>query len=341
MFNLTPFFKIIFTIITFILVSSCATYRPLHVEFSDLHGTNVQMNSDSVSVWAYPIHPDTSDLLFDYGNWFLGYYPPKATDNILHKGYQPYYLNIQNNSRNSLGYTSKDQSNFITGKTFHKKTRIKHWLIFGISTGISAGLAIIQPAFFLPFFGTVFAGYTLPSLFYNLGLSGKRKEYLQNLSPSELQIPSNKTDSIIVFAPISNEPLTFRLKSSAGSYIDIPVKPSDYRSRFFKFNGLNAMKMRAGDSITVIGEKLDISPVYLLAFNDLLATEKIMIGDTFYLEPKRKYSIEKNHIVKEGDNLFKISQKYGINKESLYNLNKDQNVDSLYTGQMLRLNNQK
>jgi LysM repeat protein len=280
--------------------------------------------------------------LFDYGNWFLGYYPPKATDNILHKGFQPYYLNIQNHSNQSITFNSNVQVNFFTGKYFHKKTKHEQWLIFGVSTGISAALSLIQPEMFLPFFGTLFVGYTLPNLFYNMGVNGKHKNFVTNLSPESISILPGKTDSLVVFANPTDKLLYFKLrKSKEGSFIDIPITPSNYRSRFFKFNGLNAMVMRPGDSLKEIGLKLDIPHQYLLSFNDLNAEDNIAIGDTFYLEPKRKYAIQNQHIIKEGESIYSISQKYGVNKESLYLLNKDLKLDNLTPGQVIRLNRKK
>lgn len=333
-------FKKIFALCIISGIISCSTYRPHYVDFNSLQGNLIKDNSDSISVWAYPIHPDTSDMLFDYGNWFLGYYPPKRTDNILHKGYQPYYLNIKNHGSKTISYNSLDQPDFTSGRKFHKKTRTKHWLVFGVSTGISSLLAVIQPAFFLPFFGTLFVGYTVPNLFYNLGLNGKRKGFIDNLSPGQLNIDAGKTDSLVVFGKISDKTLQFKLKSSDGKNIDIPLNPSIYRSRFFKFNGLNAMVMREGDSLTEVGQKLDISPLILLSFNDLDNNEKIAVGDTFYLEPKRKYAIQKSHTVGANETAQLISQKYGISKESLYKLNAGINIDSLQTGQVLKLNRQ-
>ncbi|MBY0425845.1 MAG: LysM peptidoglycan-binding domain-containing protein [Cytophagales bacterium] len=324
-------------IVLTICASSCITYRPLPLDFSALKGKLIVDSKDSLSFWSHAIHPDTADELLDYGMWFFGYSPPKATDNILNKGYQPYYINIRNEGQQPITLDFKNQTDFFHGKYFHKKTRNKLWLHFGVSTGSTLVLSALVA---YPF-AVLIPVYTLPTLFYNLSVNGSRKSYLNNLSPSKLTIEAGKTDSLLLFAKLTDRDLHLQLSSNDNKAMDITVPPATYKSRFFKINGLNAMAMRQGDSLDVIAQKLDLHPDYILGFNDLEKGNTIAIGDTFYIEPKRRFGIPTWHKVKPNETIYKISQSYGVEMESIKKLNQDVKLDSLASGQLIRLNNKK
>jgi len=103
-------------------------------------------------------------------------------------------------------------------------------------------------------------------------------------------------------------------------------------------NDVKYIVTEENDSPVSLAAQLDISPREILRYNDGIENEKQVLakGDRVYLEPKQnKYKgKQKYHMMKEGDDMASISQKYGIKMSSLLKRNK-------LTGGQVPLPNQK
>lgn len=81
----------------------------------------------------------------------------------------------------------------------------------------------------------------------------------------------------------------------------------------------------AGDSFELLAEETGVSARDIRKFNELPRDYVIQQGDVLYLERKRKKASknykDKMHIVREGESLYGISQRYGIRLKSLYDMN--------------------
>ena len=105
-------------------------------------------------------------------------------------------------------------------------------------------------------------------------------------------------------------------------------------------NGLLYIVVRPGDSWKSISKEFDISQKKLRKYNDLYKGYALQSGDILYLE-KKKRKADKEHIVhvlRAGESMYTISQKYGIRLKNLYKLNKmDEESPSPKVGTILRL----
>ena len=105
-------------------------------------------------------------------------------------------------------------------------------------------------------------------------------------------------------------------------------------------NGLPYIVVRPGDSWKSISKEFDISKKKLRKYNDLYKGYTLQSGDILYLE-KKKRKADKEHIVhvlRAGESMYTISQKYGIRLKNLYKLNKmDEESPSPKVGTILRL----
>ena len=95
-----------------------------------------------------------------------------------------------------------------------------------------------------------------------------------------------------------------------------------------------------GDTFEAIGNEFGIKARKLAKYNDLPKDAILKNGMVIYLEEKNKYSKRgyKYHIIKEGESLHSIAQKYGMKLSSIYSLN---NMNWNYTpkvGDKLKLN---
>ncbi|NUM30876.1 MAG: LysM peptidoglycan-binding domain-containing protein [Bacteroidetes bacterium] len=104
---------------------------------------------------------------------------------------------------------------------------------------------------------------------------------------------------------------------------DIEPMPDDVVPEYeTKNNDVPVTYAKEGESIESIAEKNNISSKKIYKYNDLKEGSKIDPGDIIYLKPKRKKSFDEYHIVKEGENMYELSQIYGIKLKYIYKKNK-------------------
>ena len=105
-------------------------------------------------------------------------------------------------------------------------------------------------------------------------------------------------------------------------------------------NGLLYMVVRAGDTWKSISKEFDISQKKLRKYNDLYKGYELQPGDILYLEKKNRKAQKEHivHVLRAGESMYLISQKYGIRLKNLYKLNKmDADEPAPEVGTILRL----
>lgn len=107
-------------------------------------------------------------------------------------------------------------------------------------------------------------------------------------------------------------------------------------------NGLVYVVARRGDTVRGIADEFDLSCRQLIHYNDLYNTYVPEEGDILYLHRKncRAHKPYTQHVVREGDSMYSISQMYGIRLSRLYKMNKDKGDIYSYSpavGDVLRL----
>ena len=105
-------------------------------------------------------------------------------------------------------------------------------------------------------------------------------------------------------------------------------------------NDLLYIVVRAGDSWKSISQEFDVSQKKLRKYNDLYKGYALQVGDILYLEKKNKKADKEHivHVLRAGESMYSISQKYGIRLKNLYKLNKmDEDDPAPKIGTILRL----
>lgn len=105
-------------------------------------------------------------------------------------------------------------------------------------------------------------------------------------------------------------------------------------------NDLLYIVVRSGDTWKAISREFDISQKKLRKYNDLYKGYALRVGDILYLEEKNKRADKEHivHVLRAGESMHSISQKYGIRLKNLYKLNKmDPEDPAPATGTILRL----
>ncbi len=103
--------------------------------------------------------------------------------------------------------------------------------------------------------------------------------------------------------------------------------------------GLLYIVAKAGDTFDSLAEEFDISASRLARYNDAPTDFPLEKGDVVYLEKKNSRSVSKytRHVVRVGDSMHSISQRYGIRLKNLYKLNDKDGEYIPQEGDVLRL----
>jgi LysM repeat protein len=87
-------------------------------------------------------------------------------------------------------------------------------------------------------------------------------------------------------------------------------------------NGLKFILAQKGDTPAGVAREFALKPNQVLEFNDMVKGAKLVPGQMVYLEKKRKKGAASYHVVKNGETMYTISQKNGIQLKILYKKNK-------------------
>lgn len=104
-------------------------------------------------------------------------------------------------------------------------------------------------------------------------------------------------------------------------------------------NDLAYVIARRGDTFKSLSKEFDISARKLVRYNDLQKDYTIIDGDIIYLHAKHKKAAKGYvaYVVRDGDSMHTISQKYGIRLKNLYKMNRKEPDYVPEVGDRLRL----
>jgi membrane-bound lytic murein transglycosylase D len=102
----------------------------------------------------------------------------------------------------------------------------------------------------------------------------------------------------------------------------VDAKPANALNETIHLNGILAMKARAGENITALVKRADADLSDFLRFNDLSISDKLTAGDFYYLQKKKSKAQTAYHIIQKGENLWSVSQKYGVQLRKLQKYNR-------------------
>jgi len=121
------------------------------------------------------------------------------------------------------------------------------------------------------------------------------------------------------------------------------VEISSKNRKVYANNNVRFIYAKSGDNYYIIAEEFDIYPHQILNNNELSKKDKIEIGEVIYIEKKKTKADSKNeyHIVKDGESMRSISQRYAVRMKTLYKKNRMTVGDEPIPGQKLWLRKKK
>jgi membrane-bound lytic murein transglycosylase D len=106
---------------------------------------------------------------------------------------------------------------------------------------------------------------------------------------------------------------------------------------WYSINGKPGVQAQPGDNITKLAQKANVSREKFLLYNDLKSNETLIPGEVYYLRKKRNKARVEEHVVTEGETLWKVSQIYGITLKALMRKNRMKRPEKLQHGRVLWL----
>jgi LysM repeat protein len=95
---------------------------------------------------------------------------------------------------------------------------------------------------------------------------------------------------------------------------------------------------KAGDTPERIAKEFDMAPWEIAKYNDLGKNASLHEGDIVFMKPKRKSNKKQGlHVAEKGEDLWMISQKYGIKLKKLMSINGLEKGDTLKAGDKIKL----
>ena len=169
-------------------------------------------------------------------------------------------------------------------------------------------------------------GRALVSMFFSSPMSSSCRYGRSTISPPFICATARR-----------NCPLRTKRKRAKKRMKEQDLLQSD--SEVFIVNRVQYIIVKEGDTFESLSEKYDNLSWELPKYNELSNTDNLEPGQVLYLQPKRNKADVRNkiHLVREGEDMYSISQKYGIKLEKLYALNGIKNGVNPEPGQKLSL----
>jgi membrane-bound lytic murein transglycosylase D len=150
-------------------------------------------------------------------------------------------------------------------------------------------------------------------------------------------IPDDKTYVVVV--PNGNMDMMGPTLSSKTASKATPFSHQKEKlTKEIKFiNGLKVIKALEGETIVNLSQRADISLTRFLKYNEMQVDQNLEPGSFYFLERKKKKTTVAMHKVKAGDDLWSISQQYGIQVKKIKNWNGIENGQRLAVGSSIWL----
>ncbi len=108
-----------------------------------------------------------------------------------------------------------------------------------------------------------------------------------------------------------------------------------------KINGIQTIKARPGETTSALAKRAGISLNYFLKYNEMTQRDKIKEGEFYFMARKRSRAKEDYHMVQAGEDVWTISQHYGVKVSKIRRYNRLSENESLPMGTVLYLSSAK
>ncbi len=108
-----------------------------------------------------------------------------------------------------------------------------------------------------------------------------------------------------------------------------------------EINGIPVIRAVQGESLIAIAKRGNLSLQTFLHNNDMTIDQPIRAGDLYFLHKKKKRASQELYTIKQGENIWTVSQRFGVQQKSILKFNSIHDTKSLIPGTTLYLTNRK
>ena len=101
-----------------------------------------------------------------------------------------------------------------------------------------------------------------------------------------------------------------------------PAQKAEVYPAFIEINNVRAIVAKTGERLTDVADRAGISLSALLKFNDLSIDHQVLAGKHYFVGKKKKKAQAPYHKMKEGENLWTVSQQYGVQLKRIRKYNR-------------------
>lgn len=141
-----------------------------------------------------------------------------------------------------------------------------------------------------------------------------RTEYIPGDKPYTVAIPTAGDGKIL------SEAIAAASKTTSEP-VRVNAKPANAKNEIIQINAIAAMKAVAGESSTMFVTRAGIDLSMFLKSNDISVSDKLIAGNFYYLKKKKAKASVPQHVAQQGENLWTISQQYGVQLRKLQKYN--------------------
>ena len=149
--------------------------------------------------------------------------------------------------------------------------------------------------------------------------------------------PVQKTADTALIAPARKS--TDAVQTQPEDQTPIKVISLNTGRKVMENNGVQYIIAGEGDTFKSVAEEYQLLALEVSRYNDLPPEAPLKPGQFIYLQPKRSKAAEGNpiHIVKAGETMYILSQKYAVKLSSLYKMNVMEEGTECIPGQKVRI----
>lgn len=155
-------------------------------------------------------------------------------------------------------------------------------------------------------------------------------------------IPDDKAYPVVV--PLyDGKTLPESLKAASVASTRTPVNqtlPASNKSTLAwrkKINGIQTLPAESGETPAKLAERAAVPLDQFLAWNDLQIDSRLITGEYYFLGPKRRRAETDYHTVRANEDLWLISQRYGVRLKRLKRFNRLAEGEKIQVGEVLWL----
>jgi membrane-bound lytic murein transglycosylase D len=156
------------------------------------------------------------------------------------------------------------------------------------------------------------------------------------------KIPGDKTYTVVVpngkVSPDFSTMMTNTVAQKTNEIMGKAVSKSIVKK---EINGIIAVQGITGESTTQLADRLNVSLANLLKFNDISVDHKVRADVYYFTKKKKNKASDVSHTALKGEDLWLVSQKYGVSLKKLQKLNGLPNNAKLTQGEVVYLKTRK